>query len=331
MPWVRSSAIACQIASENLVGQFIGLDPVERSTFDGVVREHERVRLCRHQRPKARCSDTEVAGGEGQERFVLDGSAQRREGPLVAEVVALDPTVDPEQQVGAALVLAEHLDEELVPALGGGEVRRRAASVDAGGMDLGQWKADAGHAGGDGVGGRPSGGCAEGDERGGTGEPADHDCLQRIERGRRRQCAHDHQPDHGDPSDTPPRPVQPGCSCSQGGCEDADAGGAREPPGREARQVGVGRDDHGAGFDSRQVADECEQERGDRAGDDHRERCPPTITDRRPQQPSDQDGDREHPGADDDRGEDPVRDGFESDQQLGDEGDDGVAEQPLDE
>ena len=83
--------------------------------------------------------------------MVYDGQGQ-----LVAEVLALSPPVDAEQEVGAALVLAEGLDEQLLPVGGDTEVRRRAPGVDARPLQALEWHAHRCQALGDGEAGRPA-------------------------------------------------------------------------------------------------------------------------------------------------------------------------------
>jgi hypothetical protein len=62
---------------------------------------------------------------------VLDRAAQRRERSFVAQVVPLGPAVEAEQEIGAALVGAERLHEQLAAVRGHGEVGGGTAGVDA--------------------------------------------------------------------------------------------------------------------------------------------------------------------------------------------------------
>ena len=98
--------------SEHAVGHLCRLDAIERLALDGLVGEHERVRLGGRERDQPRCANPDVARGQRHHRLVLDGPPQRRERTLVAEVAAVDHSVEPEEEVGAALVLAQRLDEE---------------------------------------------------------------------------------------------------------------------------------------------------------------------------------------------------------------------------
>ena len=67
---------------------------------------------------------------------MFDGAPQRREGLLVAEVARPQAAIHAEEQIGAAFVVTERFDEELVTVLGNAEVRRRAPRVDARNREL---------------------------------------------------------------------------------------------------------------------------------------------------------------------------------------------------
>ena len=73
---------------------------------------------------------------------MLDGSSQRREGALVAELAPPQRSIEPEQQVGAALVGAEGLDEVPLAVGTATEVGRRTARVHTGGREVGEREAD---------------------------------------------------------------------------------------------------------------------------------------------------------------------------------------------
>ena len=62
---------------------------------------------------EARSQDAHVAGVQRDERLVLDHALQGRERAAVADVLEAQEPVDAEHQVGAALVAAQHLDEQL--------------------------------------------------------------------------------------------------------------------------------------------------------------------------------------------------------------------------
>ncbi len=111
---------------EHLIGDLLRVELVERLAVDGVVGGHERVRLGRRHGAQARRADLEVACGQGEQRFVFDRPSQRGERPLVAEVPPLQAPVDAEQEVGAAFVASEHLDEEPAAAT----ARRRKSAGD---------------------------------------------------------------------------------------------------------------------------------------------------------------------------------------------------------
>ena len=82
------------VAGHPLVGQ-------QEAVVAGVGGDHE-----------ARREDGHVARVEGDEGLVLDHALQRGEGAAVADVLDAQEAVEAEHQIGAALVLAEHLDEE---------------------------------------------------------------------------------------------------------------------------------------------------------------------------------------------------------------------------
>ena len=115
-----------------------------------------------------------LRAAERDERLVLDGAAQRRERLLVAEVVGLQAPVHAEHEVGAALVVAEGLHEQLPAVDGLPEVRRGAASVDARRFEPAQRHVHPGEPGGDRSAGRAPGRRAQHDEDGGPGEPSRH-------------------------------------------------------------------------------------------------------------------------------------------------------------
>ena len=99
---------------EHVIGHVARIDPVE-----GLARRWLRRRgRSRSARPSATARRAGVrtptdSRGEGDERFVLHGALQRRERSLVAEVAGEEAAVEAEQQIGAALVGAERLDEQL--------------------------------------------------------------------------------------------------------------------------------------------------------------------------------------------------------------------------
>jgi hypothetical protein len=101
---------------QHAVGDLVGLQPIEAAPLDGLVGKDERVRLAGGERHQSRRADAKVTRRQCHQRLVLDAAPERREGALVAEVAAVDVAIEAEQQVGAALVLAERLHEQRPPA-----------------------------------------------------------------------------------------------------------------------------------------------------------------------------------------------------------------------
>ena len=262
---------------EDLVGDVVRVELIERLAGHCVVGEHERVRLGRRKCPQARCTDAEVASGEREQRLVLDGAAQRRERSFVAEVAALQLAVDPEHEVGAAFVLAEDLHEQPIAARHDGEVRRRSACIDTRRCDLVDREADCGEPGGDRLGVGASCRRTDRHERSGSGEPPEERCLDRTERHLRREGPHHCQPDHGGPSGAAPASVQPGRTAGQCRREHPDADCRREPAGCEEPQIGVGRRHDRALVDVGEVGEQRHEDRSDDAAECHGDRRgPPT-------------------------------------------------------
>ena len=87
---------------------------------------------------------------------MLDGALQRLERSLVAEVAGLEAAVEAEQQIGAALVGAERLDEELGAVGIDTEVGRGPAGVDAGPLESAHGQSDGAEPVDDGLRGRPA-------------------------------------------------------------------------------------------------------------------------------------------------------------------------------
>ncbi len=228
-------AVAAQIGDrlpdrvEHVVGDIVRIELVERPAGHRVVGQHQRLGLGDRQRPQARRPDAEVTRGEREECFVLDGPTQRRERALVAEVAALQLAVDPEHEVGAALVPSEHLHEQSITVGRHREVGGRSAGVDARRRDVVDGEPDRRQSGGDRLGAGPPRRGADDHDRGGAGEPSEEHGLHRSERHLRRQRAHQHERDDGDPSDLAPPAGQPRCSRGQRGGEHSEADRRREP------------------------------------------------------------------------------------------------------
>ena len=141
---------------EHGIGHIARVDPVERLAVDRFIGEDVTVRLGRRDGPQAGRPHPDRPRGEGDERFVLDGAPQRQERLLVAEVAGQETAVEAEQQVGAALVGAERLDEQLGAVRFDTEVRRRPASVDSRAIELAQGDPDGGEPVDDGLQARPA-------------------------------------------------------------------------------------------------------------------------------------------------------------------------------
>ena len=119
-----------------LVGDLVTLEPVERHAVDHLVGEQHRVGADIDDAAQPWRPNRFIAGHQRHQGFVLDGSPQRREGAIVADVFQSEEPVHPEQQVGRALLGAEHLDEQPGAVGEGREVGRRAACIDLGRVHL---------------------------------------------------------------------------------------------------------------------------------------------------------------------------------------------------
>ncbi len=210
--------------TEHLVGDLLGGDAVERTAGHGVVGQHERVRVGLGHRPHPRRAHPEVAGHQGDERLVLDRSAQRRERPLVAAISPTQGAVHPEQQVGAALVGAERLDEVAAAVGGRAEVRRRPTCVHLRRVEGGERQPDDVETVADRRRRRAPRRRAEHHEGHRAGEPTGQRGVEGVERDRRRDEADPHQTEDGQPAQPPPPASQPGrCGGEcRGECTEAD-------------------------------------------------------------------------------------------------------------
>ena len=94
---------------------------------------------------------------------------------LVSEVVGLDAAVEAEEEVGAALVVAQRLDEQLRAVGGDAEVRGRAARVHTGPLELHDRQTDGAEPRDDRFRGRPTRRRAAHDQHDRPAQPADRE------------------------------------------------------------------------------------------------------------------------------------------------------------
>ena len=205
----RSCADQPPDRGEHVVGDLGRVEPIERPALDRVVGEDVAVRARRWRTPAGAACARRGRGGEGDERLVLDGAAQRGERPLVAEVVGLEPPVEAEQQVGAALVVAERLDEQLRRR----RWRRRSTASIRGRrrrpLELAQRQPDCGEPVDDGwaVGRRD--GAPSDDEHGGAAQPADDGGRSRRRTTPASEEGETTTARSSGPAGPPPAPAQP--------------------------------------------------------------------------------------------------------------------------
>ena len=207
---------------QHLVGDGLVVDAVEGVAGGALVGEQKAVVADVGGHHQARGQDAHVVGVQRDERLVLDHALQRREGAAVAHVLEAQEAVDAEHQVGAALVAAQHLDEERAPVLGLAEVGGGAAGVDAGAREPGQRDTGAGHGLHDGGAAGSLVGRSESEQHRG----AAHDAAAQGQDEIRRHFAagdgaEDQAEDHGDPAGPPPRAADPGRAKD----DDGDAAG----------------------------------------------------------------------------------------------------------
>ncbi len=208
---------------------------IERGPRDEVVREEHRVAPDRSDRPEAGRAHAAVAREQGDEGFVLDGAAQRRERALVADVLQAQEPVEAIEQVGGALLGAERLHEHLGAVGEPAHVRPGAARVDRGALDHGRRQPGRVHAGADRGPRRPAVGPAEGEE---------HDAADRRAGGQRDdelggEVRRHEQPDQRQRRDEQSPGAAPGAAHERG--EDDERAGElgqdprSEPPGTDPR------------------------------------------------------------------------------------------------
>ena len=148
MRWRRSTTTWRPGLGQHLVGE-LGVGPAGRATgpADGLVGQHEPLGSAVATATRRGVRAPASAGHQRHQRLVLDGPAQRRERPLVVQVREAGPAVEAEQEVGAALVLAQGLDEQRGAVRPGGRVRRSSPGRRREGLERGQGHAHRGQAG----------------------------------------------------------------------------------------------------------------------------------------------------------------------------------------
>ena len=207
---------------QHLVGDRLVGDTVKGVARGALVGEKKALVADVGGHHKARGQDAQVVGVQCDERLVLDHALKRREGATVAHVLEAQEAVDAEHQVGAALVAAQHLDEEGAPVLGLTEVGGGASGVDAGAREPRQRDTGSGHGLHDSGAARSLVWRSESEQHRG----AAHDAAAQGQDEIRRHFAagdgaEDQAEDHGDPAGAPPRAADPGRAKD----DDGDAAG----------------------------------------------------------------------------------------------------------
>ena len=328
MRWRRSSETWVQMSARIGSVELVGVDAVERAALDRLVGEHEAVRLRGGEGDEPGREDPLVAGGQGDERLVLDRAPQRGERSLVAQLVTADLAVHPEQEVGAALVGSERLDEQRLAVRRGPEVRRRAAGVDAGLLQVGERHADLGQPGRDGGQRRTAGRAAEHDEGGRAGKPAAEHGAEGVERGRGDQEVVQREGDDQRPTDPAGPPAEPRRRGRERSRRRAESDRGREA-GRRERAEGVGDRHRGRPRDRVEALEEDDEHGGDRGAEPGCADHPPSTRAHGDDQPADQHDHREQTGHDHDDVDQPGRERAEAGEELAGEVDERAAPQPL--
>ena len=116
--------------AQQVVGDLPGRDQVQRASRHQV-HDQQRGAVRRHDDAvHPRRVDARPFGQYADQGLVLDGLPQRGGRPPVAHVLEPNGPVGPVQQVGLALIRAEHLDEQLPPVCGDRHERPRALGRD---------------------------------------------------------------------------------------------------------------------------------------------------------------------------------------------------------
>jgi hypothetical protein len=122
---------------EDLVAEPLGRHAVQRAPLDPRERQGQPVRVDLGNPEQPGGADAVVGRQRRHQRLLLDRLLQGRRDRLVAQTAEAQPAVETEQQVAAALLAAEDLDEDAASAGSGPEERPGAAGVDGGRVDLG--------------------------------------------------------------------------------------------------------------------------------------------------------------------------------------------------
>ena len=210
MRWRRSSATCPQIERTT---SSVSASASTRSSESPSIRSNESRLASESTSATVRSAGVRTPSDarlQGHERLVFDLAPRGLEGSLVADVAQAQEPVRAEQEVGAPLLLAEHLDEERRPVGPHREVRDRPPRVDVGPPELAERRTAARHGVGDLGPARPPVGRPQREQQGRAGRHPDADRDQGVaEEVRRRD-----DPEHGERDDREddrpaPRPAAP--------------------------------------------------------------------------------------------------------------------------
>ena len=123
-----------------LIGHRLIGDTVEGVTADHLVGEQHRIAADIDDAAQSRGTHADVAGDQCDQCFVFDRSSQRRERPIVADVLESQKAVGAKQQIRSTLLRSQDLDEDTGAVGKCAEVGRRAPRIDLGRMDFTRWE-----------------------------------------------------------------------------------------------------------------------------------------------------------------------------------------------
>jgi hypothetical protein len=127
---------ACDLrpdAGEQVIGQLVVGHVGERPGVQGLVGQHHGAVVDPAKPEESGRLHAQRGRAQGHQRLVLDAPPQGRERTLVTDVFEPDGPIHAEEQVGAALIGADHLHEAGGAVAEIGEVGGRAPGVDVGG------------------------------------------------------------------------------------------------------------------------------------------------------------------------------------------------------